>query len=115
MIELSLPYPPSVNHLYATVRGRRVLSKKGREYKSSIAELVALQKHAPELKGDIGVMIDLYPPDRRRRDIDNPVKPLLDALTKSGIWSDDSQVKLLSVQMGPKRQPASCVVNIYEL
>ena len=35
-----LPLPPSVNHLYATVNGRRVLSRAGRNYKALVAEAV---------------------------------------------------------------------------
>jgi len=35
-MKFSLPLPPSVNHLYATVRGRRVLSAEGRAYKRDV-------------------------------------------------------------------------------
>ncbi|MGZ8422941.1 MAG: hypothetical protein ACXW34_08705, partial [Nitrospira sp.] len=43
-IELTLPVPPSVNHQYATVKGRRLLSAKGRAYKDLVGQqiLVAL-------------------------------------------------------------------------
>src|SRR5688572_7793184 len=43
-IELTLPVPPSVNHQYATVHGRRLLSAKGRAYKTLVGQqiLVAL-------------------------------------------------------------------------
>jgi crossover junction endodeoxyribonuclease RusA len=42
------------------------------------------------------------PPDARRRDIDNYNKALFDALTHAGIWEDDSQVKRMLVEWGPK-------------
>ncbi|WP_159137369.1 RusA family crossover junction endodeoxyribonuclease, partial [Citrobacter braakii] len=42
-----------------------------------------------------------YPPDARRRDIDNYNKALFDALTHAGIWEDDSQIKRMLVEWGP--------------
>ncbi|WP_134871266.1 RusA family crossover junction endodeoxyribonuclease, partial [Cronobacter sakazakii] len=47
------------------------------------------------------VEITLYPPDARRRDIDNYNKALFDALTHAGVWEDDSQVKRMLVEWGP--------------
>ena len=41
--------------------------------------------------------IALYPPDRRKRDIDNVLKPTLDALQKAGVYKDDSQIVRLNV------------------
>ncbi|MCP6623570.1 RusA family crossover junction endodeoxyribonuclease, partial [Klebsiella pneumoniae] len=46
------------------------------------------------------VHIVLYPPDQRRRDIDNYNKALFDALTLTGVWEDDSQVKRMLVEWG---------------
>jgi hypothetical protein len=37
-IEITLPVPPSINHQYATVRGRRVLSSAGRTYKQQAGQ-----------------------------------------------------------------------------
>ena len=39
-LRLVLPVPPSINHQYATVQGRRVLSRSGREFKAFVAEQV---------------------------------------------------------------------------
>lgn len=35
--------------------------------------------------------------DRRRRDIDGPIKALLDGLTQGGVWADDSLVTRMIV------------------
>jgi crossover junction endodeoxyribonuclease RusA len=40
-------------------------------------------------------MMDAFPPDRRRRDLDNIQKPVLDALEHVGVYEDDSQIDLL--------------------
>lgn len=47
------------------------------------------------------VEIVLFPPDQRRRDLDNYNKALFDALTHAGVWEDDSQVKKMLVEWGP--------------
>jgi crossover junction endodeoxyribonuclease RusA len=45
-------------------------------------------------------MITAHPPDKRRRDLDNILKCLLDSLTHAGVWDDDSQVDELAVIRG---------------
>lgn len=95
--ELELPFPPSVNACYRSIpRGRicaNILSKQGREYKARIERL--LGSEVPTDKR-LMVQIRLFMPDKRRRDIDNYNKILLDSLTGK-IWVDDSQIDILSV------------------
>jgi crossover junction endodeoxyribonuclease RusA len=40
-----------------------------------------------------------YPPDHRRRDLDNLAKAILDALQHAGVYGNDCQVKLLTLAM----------------
>jgi len=40
----------------------------------------------------------VFPPDRRRRDLDNLQKALLDALAHGGAYHDDSQIARLTIQ-----------------
>jgi len=42
--------------------------------------------------------IDVYPPDKRKRDLDNICKNLLDSLQKAQIYPDDNQIDLLIIQ-----------------
>ena len=44
------------------------------------------------------VTINAYPPDKRKRDLDNLIKPVLDALVDYGAIRDDSQVDDLRIQ-----------------
>lgn len=53
------------------------------------------QRFGPAL---VQVSIVLGVPDRRRRDIDGPVKAILDGLTAAGVWDDDSLVWDLRVR-----------------
>jgi hypothetical protein len=45
-IKLILPHPPSVNHLYTTFRGRRIISAKGKKFKADIALLAARHENS---------------------------------------------------------------------
>ncbi|NBW20709.1 MAG: RusA family crossover junction endodeoxyribonuclease [Caulobacteraceae bacterium] len=47
--------------------------------------------------GSVRVVIEAFPPDRRKRDLDNILKSLLDALTHAGVWEDDSQIEDLRI------------------
>lgn len=99
---MTLPWPPSVNHYWRSivVRGsvRTLLSARGRSYRSAaLAELMRCRASGLRLGRSMGVRIDVYPPDRRRRDLDNLPKAILDALTHAAVWDDDSQVDDLRI------------------
>ena len=91
MIELELPYPPSVNHYWRRVGARTLISRRGRSFRREVCAIVAAEVKEP-LLGPLEVLVDLFPPDRRRRDVDNTHKPLLDALEHGGAYLDDSQI-----------------------
>ncbi len=95
-ITLILPWPPAVNNLYAVVRGRKILSKRGRDYKNMVA-MIAMSNHCPRVEGRIGVIISAFPPDKRRRDLDGIIKIVLDSLVDAGVMPDDSCVDFLEV------------------
>ncbi|MCZ3383874.1 RusA family crossover junction endodeoxyribonuclease [Kosakonia sp. SOY2] len=107
-MKLKLPFPPSVNTYWRApdkgpLKGRHLISAAGRKYQSDacaaiIEQLRRLPKPSTELAA---VEITLYPPDNRRRDIDNYNKALLDSLTHAGVWEDDRQVKRMLVEWGP--------------
>jgi len=97
MIELELPYPPSVNHYWRRVGARTLISRGGRAFRASVCSILAGCGIEP-MDGPLSVEIDVYPPDRRRRDIDNLQKALLDALAHGGAYHDDSQIARLTVQ-----------------
>lgn len=99
-MQLTLPYPPSVNQAYRVFRNRSIMSEAGRQYRRIGHDMIAAQRGAQEaLAGFLEVIVELYPKDKRRRDIDNPLKALFDLMTHAGVWLDDSQVKRLHVIM----------------
>ncbi len=107
-MKLTLPFPPSVNTYWRApnkgpLAGRHLISAAGRKYQSDacaaiIEQLRRLPKPSPT---PAAVAITLFPPDQRRRDLDNYNKALFDALTHAGVWDDDSQVKRMLVEWGP--------------
>lgn len=97
MIRLTLPFPPSVNRYWRHVGNRVLVSKAGREYRSVVTELMKRQK-LKKHDGELIVDISLIPADRRRRDVDNSLKALLDAMQSGGAYDDDSQIVRLTVE-----------------
>jgi crossover junction endodeoxyribonuclease RusA len=61
-----------------------------------VCAVLAAQQANP-LTGPLIVQIEIFPPDNRRRDIDNVQKALLDALQHGGAYYDDSQIVSLSI------------------
>ena len=96
-LEFDLPWPPSVNNYYRHVGPRVLISRAGRKYRTMcVSRLGGLKK----LSGRLSLYAELYPPDRRRRDIDNVGgKCLLDSLQASGLFDDDFQIKELHLKM----------------
>lgn len=96
---LVLPYPPSLNRYYRTFQGRVLIAKDGREYRKQVAAMLHDRCGAkPEpLRGALQCSLEAYMPDNRRRDLDNLLKAMLDALTHGGVWEDDSQVEDLRI------------------
>ena len=99
--EFELPWPPSVNHYYRHVGPRVLISREGRKYREQIVARFQNDRVA-KYSGPVALDIELYPPDNRRRDVDNSLKCLLDTFTHAGLYGDDSQVQRLTIT---RREP----------
>lgn len=107
-INLTLPYPPSVNH-YKRI-GRTVKTKTGKVFQSRVDSaltkrfyyevfMIIRQKTQLGFQGaTISIDIEVYPPDRRKRDLDNILKVLIDSLQKANLFDDDFQIARLFVE-----------------
>lgn len=112
-LQLDLPMPPSVNH-YWGVRGKqRFIGKQGKQFRIDVAEAVA--EAGIKLEGRLAIHIALFPADRRRFDIDNRIKPLLDALQNAGCFEDDEQVDELHVTRQGTCPGGRCTLVILSL
>lgn len=116
MINLKLSWPPTVNTYYGNAKnGRKYLTKRGRTYKSDANAELCLQGAPKGLDARLEVIVDAYPPDRRKRDIDNILKPLLDCMTDYGVWLDDEQIDDLRIRRQAVEKPGHVRVRIAEI
>ena len=100
MIILNLPFPPSVNTYYRRGAHTTYMSKGGREYKQKVAEYIA-DSNTPKLGASrLSLEIVLWPKDRRKYDIDNRIKALLDSLQDAGVFDDDEQIDQINIHRG---------------
>ena len=101
-MRLTLPWPPSANTYYRHVSrgplaGRTLLSEAGRAYRKAVDAVVAQARARKALAVPLEVRIAAFPPDRRKRDLDNLLKSVLDCLEASGVIENDNLIESLSI------------------
>ncbi len=90
MILVELPYPPSVNNYWRHTSKGHYITAKGKSFRRDVCLL--LSKYRGRLTtGRLDITVSVYPPDRRKRDLDNITKALFDAIEHSGVIADDEQ------------------------
>ena len=102
---LTLPVPGSANRLSRTGKGRVYKPKAEREYQSAAGWAMA---SCPKLDGDVDVAVIWYRA-KRQGDVDNRLKPLLDAL-KDVAFGDDAAVARLSIERIDSPDVRPCMV-----
>lgn len=91
-LSLVLPIPVSLNALYQPAGNRIILTEAGRTYKRLVIQrCIQEYRSLSPLIGSLIGTIELYPPDRRRRDLANLEKVLGDALQDAGVYDNDCQ------------------------
>ena len=119
-LELVLPWPPSVNQYWrhpssGPLAGRHLISEQGRAYRAKVTAQVWNEKQTHKLADRLSVSILCYPPDRRRRDLDNVLKAALDALVFAGVMLDDSQIDRLAIERCAGQVPGRLEITIERL
>ena len=92
MVLLDLPLPPSLNRLWRSNRGR---VHRAPRYLSWL-KAAGWEQRPARIDGPVRISIAAGRPDRRKRDIDNLLKAVLDLVTKHGVIQDDAQVVSLT-------------------
>jgi crossover junction endodeoxyribonuclease RusA len=89
MIELWVPYPPSANNLWRSNRGRVHKHPKYTAWLTEAGIGLMSQRQAAGISGTYRLSLIAARPDKRRRDLDNLIKPISDLLVKAGFIDDD--------------------------
>lgn len=115
-LTFSLPWPPSVNHMWGYGSGRVFLKEEGRSYRKACADDVLVQRvPRHQLAGRLSVSIIANPPNKRRRDMDNVLKAALDALTHCGVIQDDEQFDRITIERGEPQRDGRLWVQLCEI
>jgi crossover junction endodeoxyribonuclease RusA len=132
-LHFQVPWPPTVNtywrHIVLPVgkgsrsgggkgrsRSATILSEDARKYRHNVISLLALQKvPRKSLTGKIRVDIEVFPPDRRERDLDNLPKGILDALKHAEVFRDDCDIDELRITRRHAQKGGSVLVSISEI
>jgi crossover junction endodeoxyribonuclease RusA len=114
-ITLTLRWPPTINHYYVRSKRGMFIGPEGQAYRVHVIEKLR-EAGARALEGPLRMSINAFPPDKRRRDLDNILKALWDALQRGGAFNDDSQIKSLRANMLEVEKPdGKVVVTIQEI
>jgi crossover junction endodeoxyribonuclease RusA len=98
MITLQLPMPPSTNALFANIPGRgRVKSAAYKRWITEAGWMLRVQRIAP-ITGRVRVTIRVQQTAKRKADIDNRIKAVLDLLVKNRVIEDDRHVEAVTAQ-----------------
>lgn len=112
-----LPWPPSMNTYWRRGGNVTYLTKKAKEFRREVLAIINDANHptiiVPPIR--LAVSIELTLPDKRKRDIDNHIKAVLDAMEHAAVFDNDEQVDQLIVKRLHVEPPGCCDVTIVEL
>lgn len=99
--QLTTPVPPTLNHNIGARGKCRYMTAAYKDFLWAVAEEWA-RRRPPiwDASERFKIAVKLHFATRRKCDIDNRIKPLLDALTRAGVWYDDAQVDAIFVRRG---------------
>lgn len=98
MISYRLPYPPTVNTLFANAKhGGRFKTKEYTDWRRAAGEEILAQGRK-RVRGSVSLAIYVVKPDKRRRDVSNLIKAVEDLLVEMQIIEDDSLVQRVTIE-----------------
>lgn len=103
-----IPYPPTVNSYWITrsIKNKQsgkiiktvTRSEKVKKYHEDVFYLLKSQNIKSLLTQKLRLDLHVFPPDHKKRDLDNVCKAILDALQHAGIYDDDFKIWKLTVE-----------------
>ena len=110
MVELVLPYPPSANKLWTRTRKGMRRTDSYNRWLHCAGWAVRTQR-PKKISGLYKLTIQAVRPDKRRRDIDNLIKPISDLLQTLGIVKDDCDCEMVSARWVTAGEGVSVLVE----
>lgn len=102
MITFELPLPPSANRRLDVKRvGKKTIfykNKKVTDYEKQVSLICHKYRHAFMADQKLSMHVNVFPANRRRRDLDNFFKILQDSLQKAEVIPDDYQFDELIIR-----------------
>lgn len=92
----------------------RFLTAKAKAFRKEVLVRVQLSGKAFG-KARLGIRVVYFPADKRRTDLDNRLKGLLDALQHAGLYDDDEQIDQLTIIRGQVQKNGACSIRIWNL
>tara|TARA_R100000935_G_C2771690_1_gene137907 strand:+ start:468 stop:839 length:372 start_codon:yes stop_codon:yes gene_type:complete len=113
-MKLTLPYPPSVNTYWRANGKRRFISKAGILFTQEVILIVKQSKAKSFEEKRLAISVVIHPRSKRKFDLDNTLKAILDALMKAGMYNDDSQIDYIEIARGEAVKNGKAVINLNE-
>lgn len=107
--------PPTINHYYGNRgKGAKFIKPAGQLFRSDVAIAVQNGGFVDWFDGDDRLAISVVVSFARygKADIDNRLKPLLDALEAARLFPNDSQVDELTIKRGKPVKGGLCEVFV---
>jgi len=114
-LRYELPYPPSVNNYWHATGKRRYISPAGKKFTEEVFAVVKSQGSKSFGDASLGISVMIHPRSKRKFDLDNTLKAILDVLMKANVYDDDSQFEYIEIARGEAKDGGAAVVHIYEI
>ena len=117
LLELTIEgLPPTVNQMYRTARtGARYKRPEVQEWQDGVAAVMRrMWQSKPPYTGDVGVKILFTVNNKKRWDIDNRLKALLDCLQSARVIQDDSQISGIQAGKTLTADTSSTYIEVHQ-
>lgn len=120
----TVPYPPTVNHMYGRTKfGREYIKPEGIAFiaavESVLGQIIQSEPGFEPLTGRLIYRVNVWHPEAvkviKRRDITNLQKILDDSITKAGFWEDDEFLDLASIRRKGWEKEGRCEIVIMQV